>query len=244
MAMIHRLLLAIAASFLGLAGTVQAGAIAVAPASAATPAYAYDAAHYASGPTATASERGPPVAYERVTTDDAVDRWSHGHSARGKTALPPGSNTYDHPALLVQVASALGTTQPGADGDVGGLSPLSAARSAANAGEDTVSLFKASQRGLGESHYANGYKPGDFPGNGAYFAREKEIADSYAVHYGEGVIETRVPRGVYDEHFAQLEMNYLGSPPGTELAILNRPGSDGGSFYWIPTPAGSASWAA
>lgn len=43
--------------------------------------------------------------------------------------------------------------------------------------------------------------------------------DSYAVHYGEGVIETRVPRGVYDEHFAEYEMKYLGSPPGTELAI-------------------------
>lgn len=90
---------------------------------------------------------------------------------------------------------------------------------AAETGEDTVSLFKASQRGLGESHYAHGYKPEDFPGNGAYFAREKEIADSYATHYGEGVIETRVPRGVYDEHFAQYEMRYLGTPPGTELAI-------------------------
>ncbi|KRF39617.1 hypothetical protein ASH01_19930 [Terrabacter sp. Soil811] len=90
---------------------------------------------------------------------------------------------------------------------------------AAVAGEDTVSLFKASQKGLGESHYANGYKPADFPGNGAYFAREKEIADSYASHYGEGVIETRVPRGAYDEHLAQYEMKYLGAPPGTELAI-------------------------
>lgn len=48
---------------------------------------------------------------------------------------------------------------------------------------------------------------------------EKEIADSYATHYGEGVIETRVPRGIYDEHFAQYEMKYLGTPPGTELAI-------------------------
>lgn len=90
---------------------------------------------------------------------------------------------------------------------------------AAKGGEDTVSLFKASQRGLGEGHYTNGYKPGDFPGNGAYFAREREIADSYAKHYGEGVIETRVPRGVYDEHFAPHEMRYLGTPPGTELAI-------------------------
>ncbi len=27
-------------------------------------------------------------------------------------------------------------------------------------------------------------------------------------------------------------------------AVLNRPGSDGGSFYWIPTPVGSVWWAA
>src|SRR3954464_10476391 len=46
------------------------------------------------------------------------------------------------------------------------------------------------------------------------------------------------------------------SPGGTELRereaaqigdgyrLLNRPGSDGGSFYWVPTPAGSVRWAA
>ena len=91
---------------------------------------------------------------------------------------------------------------------------------AAEAGGDTVSLFKASQRGLGDSHYANGYKAADFPGNGAYFAKDSSaIADSYATHYGEGVIETRVPRSVYDEHFAEHEMPYLGTPSGTELAI-------------------------
>jgi hypothetical protein len=27
-------------------------------------------------------------------------------------------------------------------------------------------------------------------------------------------------------------------------AVVNHPGSDGDSFYWIPTPAGSDSWAA
>jgi hypothetical protein len=26
--------------------------------------------------------------------------------------------------------------------------------------------------------------------------------------------------------------------------IVNHPGSDGGSLYWIPTPAGSVRWAA
>ena len=97
------------------------------------------------------------------------------------------------------------------------------AGSATNTGEEMVSLYKASQRGLGEEHFVNGYKPESFPGNGAYFAKEREIAESYAIHYGEGVIETRIPRSTYDQHFAQYEMKYLGSPPGTELAI---PGAD------------------
>ena len=101
------------------------------------------------------------------------------------------------------------------------LDPLGLMSCRATAGdeEDTVSLFKASQRGLGESHYTSGYKPEDFPGNGAYFARQREISESYAVHYGEGVIETRIPRSVYDENFAQYEMVYLGTPPGAEFAI-------------------------
>ena len=30
----------------------------------------------------------------------------------------------------------------------------------------------------------------------------------------------------------------------TAMAIMNHPGSDGGSFYWFPTPTGSACWAA
>lgn len=58
-----------------------------------------------------------------------------------------------------------------------------------------------------------------FGHDGFGVARDREIAESYAVHYGEGVIETRVPRSIYDKHFAPYEMKYLGSPPGTELAV-------------------------
>jgi len=85
--------------------------------------------------------------------------------------------------------------------------------------DDGVSLFKAPQRGLGRDQFENGYRSENFPGNDAHFAREREIADSYAVHYGEGVVETRIPRSVNNEHFASYEMRYLGSPPGTELAV-------------------------
>jgi hypothetical protein len=58
---------------------------------------------------------------------------------------------------------------------------------------ETVSLFKASQRGLGAKHLQEGYKAADFPGKGALFSRQKEVAGIYATHYGEGIIETRIP---------------------------------------------------
>jgi hypothetical protein len=38
------------------------------------------------------------------------------------------------------------------------------------------------------------------------------------------------------------ELNGGLTPPAATK--MNRPGSDGGSGYWIPTPAGSACWAA
>lgn len=181
--------------------------------------YTYDAPAYA-GPVAGAgSERGPPAPRHRCTTYDAVDLGSHGTSARPSALSTPVIYNYDGTARFVQTARG----SHGVEGSNGGRSAAHAVshrlRVAANAGDDTVSLFKASQRELGETHFANGYKPGDFPGKGAYFTKEREIADSYAKHYGEGVIETRVPRGVYDEHFAEYEMRYLGTPPGAELAI-------------------------
>jgi hypothetical protein len=62
----------------------------------------------------------------------------------------------------------------------------------------------------------------DFPGNGAYCGlgdQGRAIAESYAVHYGEGVIETQIPADIYAENFARFEMKYLDSPSGSELAI-------------------------
>jgi RHS repeat-associated protein len=121
----------------------------------------------------------------------------------------------------VNVVLVLGT---GGEGEVAEAAIEAALQSeeeaaAAEATGETVSLFKAPQRGLGQSQYDIGYRPEDFPGNGAYFARDKPIADSFAYHFGEGVIETRIPADVYAENFAEHEMPYLGTPTGTELAI-------------------------
>ena len=42
------------------------------------------------------------------------------------------------------------------------------------------------------------------------------------------------------EFFADQTFSYFEVPAAE---VVNRPGSDGGSSYWIPTPAGSACWA-
>lgn len=46
----------------------------------------------------------------------------------------------------------------------------------------------------------------------------RRLPDDFATHYGEGVIEVRVPTAVYDEHSAQFVVTHFGTLPGTELA--------------------------
>ncbi|MFF7642384.1 putative T7SS-secreted protein [Streptomyces canus] len=95
-------------------------------------------------------------------------------------------------------------------------------------GEAEQSLYKAPQRGQGQHQYDNGYLADDFPGgaddpymNGmAYFAKERELAESYAKFYKEGVIEVRMPVADYERYFAKFEHPYEGGPL-TELEIPN-----------------------
>ncbi|MGW7727335.1 putative T7SS-secreted protein [Streptomyces canus] len=95
-------------------------------------------------------------------------------------------------------------------------------------GEGEQSLYKAPQRGQGQHQYDNGYLADDFPGgpddpymNGmAYFAKERELAESYAKFYKEGVIEVRIPVAEYERYFAKFEHPYEGGPL-TELEIPN-----------------------
>ncbi|MFE7115104.1 hypothetical protein ACFU99_06725 [Streptomyces sp. NPDC057654] len=100
---------------------------------------------------------------------------------------------------------------------------------------DEVSLFKAPSRGRGQYHYENGFLERDFPGDPhnpymdgtAYFAKERELANNYANHYGDGVIEVRIPADKYAEHFKKHEYPYEGGPltevtiPNTEVEKLN-----------------------
>ncbi|MFD3534628.1 DUF6531 domain-containing protein [Streptomyces sp. NPDC058664] len=94
--------------------------------------------------------------------------------------------------------------------------------------DDTQSLWKAPQRNQGDAQERDGYLEENFPGgpddpymNGlVYFAKERELAEKYAPHYGEGIIEVRIPKADYDARYAQYERPYEGGPL-TELEIPN-----------------------
>jgi hypothetical protein len=104
--------------------------------------------------TYTTTERGPPASNEPGTTYDAVDRGSHGTSARPDRISPPAGFAYDHRALLVQVARASRATQFQAQGDGGALSSSGSNDVAANAasklgwgaGDDIYALTKAGNK--------------------------------------------------------------------------------------------------
>jgi hypothetical protein len=82
-----------------------------------------------------------------------------------------------------------------------------------------VSLYKAPAKGRGAKQFATGYDATDFTqapvdggDNRLYFAKDRWIADSYAVHgpYGEGVIEIQIDKDEYDKHLASYEHPYVG----------------------------------
>ena len=59
-----------------------------------------------------------------------------------------------------------------------------------------------------------------------YFAKDRWIADSYAFHYGEGVIEIQIDENVYNQSLKQYEKTYVGTnvhtgnvETGTELEV-------------------------
>jgi mannitol/fructose-specific phosphotransferase system IIA component (Ntr-type) len=67
-----------------------------------------------------------------------------------------------------------------------------------------------------------GFRQEDFsmPGgdNAAYFARQTELAQQFAEHYGEGVLEVQIRQDVYNARLLQYEKLYQNGPY-TELAI-------------------------
>ncbi|WP_337045401.1 hypothetical protein [Emticicia sp. 17c] len=75
---------------------------------------------------------------------------------------------------------------------------------------------------MGQKLLKNGFQPEYFPlGDGdAYFAgpNSRHIAEEYAKAYGEGILEVRIPKEIYNKTFRIFERP-MGSRPGTELVI-------------------------
>jgi hypothetical protein len=64
--------------------------------------------------------------------------------------------------------------------------------------------------------------------NRAYFARDKGLADEFALHYGEGVIEVVVLVSVYNARLKKHEQPYQDGPqielpiPHEDFDVLNQ----------------------
>ncbi|MGL5097041.1 MAG: hypothetical protein ACRDD1_15745, partial [Planctomycetia bacterium] len=97
--------------------------------------------------------------------------------------------------------------------------------------DETQSIYKAPQPGKGKKMLKDGFHPRDFrtPGgnDSAYFAKDRSLADEYARHYCEGVIEIVIPQDIYDSRLRRYEQLYQGGPrielkiPTTEFDLLN-----------------------
>lgn len=119
-------------------------------------AYAYNSPFFDEPSHGTASERGPPVGYDRTTTYDAVDRWSHGALARHNAAAAGATTIYTISPTLVQTAGATTTTGRHVEVIDGGFRALRADRVAAKSADEFVDLASAQRR----THILYGDKTG------------------------------------------------------------------------------------
>ena len=101
-------LLAVLASWLGLAVPAAAGDVAM---SSLAVAYTYNSAHDSTASTGTASERGPPVRGYSAIAHDAVGLGSSGALARLEVASPGPTTTYAMRAQFGRITRATGTSQ-------------------------------------------------------------------------------------------------------------------------------------
>lgn len=103
-------------------------------------AYVYDCqANYAT-PTHAGAERAPPPTHDRGTPYVALDRWSHGASARPIDNDTSADTTYGATAQLAQIDNSVGTTGSHVRTINGGLSSFQPWQVAAKTGERSVAI--------------------------------------------------------------------------------------------------------
>ncbi len=96
--------------------------------------------------------------------------------------------------------------------------------------DGSQSIFKAPQPGKGQKLLVDGFHPHDFAEGDlrAYFAKERQLAEEYATHYGQSVLEVQIPNAIYDARIRPLEVPYISDPrfieipiPHSEFDVLN-----------------------
>jgi hypothetical protein len=82
----------------------------------------------------------------------------------------------------------------------------------------TVTIYKASQKGKGQRLVEQGFQPADFPyhpplaDGKCYFAapNSRDLAEEYHRYYKDGILEVTIDSGIYEQYFKPLEKPYQG----------------------------------
>jgi hypothetical protein len=80
----------------------------------------------------------------------------------------------------------------------------------------SVTIYKAPQKGKGQKLLEKGFQPVDFPDNPPYFdgncyfagANDRSIAEEFNQNYNEGILEVAIDQAIYNQYFKPLEYRY------------------------------------
>jgi hypothetical protein len=92
----------------------------------------------------------------------------------------------------------------------------------------TVTIYKAPQKGKGQKLLKEGFHPVDFPYNPpyldgkCYFAgpNDRSIAEEFNQSYKEGILEVSIDRASYDQDFKSLEYRYDENEDGERIEVV------------------------
>jgi hypothetical protein len=92
----------------------------------------------------------------------------------------------------------------------------------------TVTIYKAPQKGKGKKLLEEGFQPVDFPYNppyldgNCYFAgpNDRSIAEEFNQSYKDGILEVSIDRASYEKDFKSLEYRYDEKDDGERIEVV------------------------